>query len=161
MRLACRFRHSFPLARWVQHLGLLCALPWYFHFKRGDLLLGCLFCLSASNVALQLQWFMRAARIRGPLFLLNQIALMSSFVTLRLVFIPSLFWKFGCSPLLDALGWGACPEWQASLLCLGGSLLLLVCNAVWLVVMMRTSRVEFSVRNQPRKRRAWSPTKLE
>ena len=154
---APRFRHSFPLARWVQHLGLLAGLPLYFRWKRGDFFVGCLFCLSASNVPLQLQWFMRAAGTRGPLFLANQVVLMSSFVVLRLVFLPSLFWKFGCTPALAALGWDACTPWQASALCLGGSLLLLTCSAVWLIVVMRTSRVEFHLRNQPRRRRAWSP----
>ena len=155
-----RFRHSFPLARWVQHLTLLAGLPWYFRWKRGDFFVGCLFCLSASNIALQLQWFMRAARTRGPLFLANQIALMSSFITLRLVFLPSLVWKFGCGGALGALGW-QCSPLQASACCLGASLLLLTCSAVWLVIMMRTSRVEFHLRNQPRKRRAWSPTKAD
>ena len=140
----------------MQHLLLLVTLPLYFRWHRGDFFVGCLFCLSASNVPLQLQWFMRAAGVRGPLFLANQIVLMSSFIVLRLVFLPSLFWKVGCGPLLAWAGW-QCRGWQASATCLGGSLLLLTASAVWLVVMMRTSRVEFHLRNQPRPRRAWSP----
>ena len=52
---ARRFQHSFPLARWVQHLILLGSLPWYFQAKKGDFFIGCLFCLAASNIPLQLQ----------------------------------------------------------------------------------------------------------
>ena len=160
----CRFHHSFPLLRWVQHLALLAGLPWYFrgpHFP--DFLLGCLFCLAASNVPLQLQWLMRAAHIRGPLFLGNQIILMASFGVLRLVFLPTLAWRFGCgvlSKLLQRGGW-LCSPWQASAACLGAALGLLAANAVWLVVMIRTSRVEFHLRNQPGRYRLGSPRKSQ
>ena len=150
-RDACRFHHSFPLLRWVQHLALLAGLPWYFCACQGDFFVGCLFCLAASNVPLQLQWFMRAARIRGPLFWGNQVILMASFGVLRLVFLPTLAWRFGCEALVSLLstrGW-PCGAWQERWVCLGAALALLGANAVWLAVMIRTSRVEFHLRNQP------------
>ena len=110
-----------------------------------------------------LQWFMRAARIRGPLFLGNQIILMASFGVLRLVFLPTLAWKFGCGFAVSQLQASGvkCSAWQGTLLCSGIALSLLGANAVWLVVMIRTSRVEFHLRNQPGRYRLGSPRKSQ
>lgn len=51
-----RFKRSMHPLGWLQHIALLCTLPFYYTRLKFDAILGLLFLCNAATVPRQLRW---------------------------------------------------------------------------------------------------------
>ena len=63
---------------------------------QGDYFFGAFFLWNTSTVPLQLRWFQSTSGIqKGPLYQLNNLALLVSFLACRILIVPFLMYAYG------------------------------------------------------------------